>query len=71
MKPQPFFRCLAYGLLVRKFTGAVLLAYWSIGRLEAGIRMAAKGGKSRQALRNIAAFAARAYMASDCRRAPE
>jgi TetR/AcrR family transcriptional repressor of nem operon len=27
----------------------------------AGIRMAAKGGKSRQALRNIAAFAARAY----------
>jgi len=29
----------------------------------AGIRMAAKGGKSRQALRNIAAFAARAYMA--------
>ncbi|HZV86274.1 MAG TPA: TetR/AcrR family transcriptional regulator [Candidatus Binatus sp.] len=37
----------------------------------AGIRMAAKGGKSRQALRNIAAFAARAYIASDCRRAPE
>ena len=37
----------------------------------AGIRMAAKGGKSRQALRNIAAFAARAYMASDCRRAHE
>jgi TetR/AcrR family transcriptional repressor of nem operon len=37
----------------------------------AGIRMAAKAGKSRQALRNIAAFAARAYMASDCRRAPE
>jgi TetR/AcrR family transcriptional repressor of nem operon len=37
----------------------------------AGIRMAAKGGKSRQALRNIAAFAAKAYMASDCRRAPE
>jgi hypothetical protein len=31
----------------------------------AGIRMAAKAGKSRQALRNIAAFAARAYMASD------
>jgi TetR/AcrR family transcriptional regulator, transcriptional repressor for nem operon len=29
----------------------------------AGIRMAAKAGKSRQALRNIAAFAARAYMA--------
>jgi AcrR family transcriptional regulator len=28
----------------------------------AGIRMAAKGGKSRQALRNIAAFAARAYV---------
>ena len=28
----------------------------------AGIRMAAKAGKSRQALRNIAAFAARAYM---------
>ena len=37
----------------------------------AGIRMAAKAGKSRQALRNIAAFAARAYMASDCRTAPE
>jgi TetR/AcrR family transcriptional regulator, transcriptional repressor for nem operon len=37
----------------------------------AGIRMAAKAGKSRQALRNIAAFAARAYMASDRRRAPE
>jgi TetR/AcrR family transcriptional repressor of nem operon len=30
----------------------------------AGIRMAAKAGKSRQALRNIAVFAARAYMAS-------
>ncbi len=28
----------------------------------AGIRMAAKAGKSRQALRNIAAFATRAYM---------
>src|SRR5260370_33132683 len=28
----------------------------------AGIRMAAKAGKSRQALRNIAAFTARAYM---------
>jgi TetR/AcrR family transcriptional regulator, transcriptional repressor for nem operon len=37
----------------------------------AGIRMAAKAGKSRKALRNIAAFAARAYMASDCQRAPE
>jgi TetR/AcrR family transcriptional repressor of nem operon len=37
----------------------------------AGIRMAAKAGKSRQALRNIAALAARAYLASDCRRAPE
>jgi AcrR family transcriptional regulator len=37
----------------------------------AGIRMAAKAGKSRQALRNIAVFAARAYMASDCRTAPE
>jgi len=33
----------------------------------AGIRMAAKAGKSRQALRNIATFAARAYMASDRR----
>jgi hypothetical protein len=30
----------------------------------AGIRMAAKAGKSRRALRNIAAFAARAYMAN-------
>jgi hypothetical protein len=28
----------------------------------AGIRMAAKAGKSRQELRNIAAFASRAYM---------
>jgi len=33
----------------------------------AGIKMAAKAGKSRLALRNIAAFAARAYMASDRR----
>ena len=31
----------------------------------AGIRMAAKAGKSRHALRNIAAFASRAYMVSD------
>jgi TetR/AcrR family transcriptional repressor of nem operon len=37
----------------------------------AGIRMAAKAGKSRQALRNIAAFASRAYMASDRRITPE
>jgi TetR/AcrR family transcriptional repressor of nem operon len=37
----------------------------------AGIRMAAKTGKSRQALRNIAAFASTAYMASDCRPTPE
>jgi AcrR family transcriptional regulator len=37
----------------------------------AGIRMAAKAGKSRQALRNIAAFAGRAYMAIDCRIAAE
>ena len=37
----------------------------------AGIRMAAKGGKSRRALRNIAVFASRAYMASVCRTAPE
>ena len=37
----------------------------------AGIRMAAKGGKSRRSLRNIAAFASRAYMASVCRTAPE
>ena len=33
----------------------------------AGIRMAAKAGKSRGALRNIAAFAGRAYMGLDCR----
>ncbi len=32
----------------------------------AGIRMAAKAGKSRRALRNMAAFASRAYMPSDC-----
>jgi TetR/AcrR family transcriptional repressor of nem operon len=31
----------------------------------AGTRMAAKAGKSRQALRNIATFAGRAYMGSD------
>jgi hypothetical protein len=31
----------------------------------AGIRLAAKAGKSRRALRSIAAFAARAYMRSD------
>jgi TetR/AcrR family transcriptional repressor of nem operon len=37
----------------------------------AGIRMAAKAGKHRQALRNIAVFAARAYTSSDCRTAPE
>jgi TetR/AcrR family transcriptional repressor of nem operon len=37
----------------------------------AGIRMAAKAGKSRHALRNIAAFAARAYMGSDRRIVPE
>jgi hypothetical protein len=34
----------------------------------AGIRMAAKAGKSRRALRNIAAFAGRAYMGLDCAR---
>jgi TetR/AcrR family transcriptional regulator, transcriptional repressor for nem operon len=37
----------------------------------AGIKMAAKAGKSRLALRNIAAFASRAYMASDRRIAPD
>jgi AcrR family transcriptional regulator len=37
----------------------------------AGIRMAAKAGKSRHALRNIAAFAARAYMARGRRIAGE
>ena len=37
----------------------------------AGIRMAAKAGKSRHALRNMAAFASRAYMASDRRITPE
>jgi hypothetical protein len=31
VRPEPFFRCLAYGLLVREFTGAFLLADWSIG----------------------------------------
>jgi AcrR family transcriptional regulator len=36
----------------------------------AGIRMAAKAGKSRQALRNVAAFAGRAYMKSDRRIPP-
>jgi AcrR family transcriptional regulator len=37
----------------------------------AGIRMAAKAGKSRQALRNIAAFAGRAYIRSGRRYAAE
>ena len=37
----------------------------------AGIRMAAKAGKSRQALRNVAAFAGRAYMKSDRRIPPQ
>src|SRR6202023_2285605 len=37
----------------------------------AGIRMAAKAGKSRRSLRNMAAFASRAYMASDRRITPE
>src|SRR5258707_2509887 len=37
----------------------------------AGIRMAAKACKSRQALRNIAAFASRAYLASDRRITPD
>jgi hypothetical protein len=37
----------------------------------AGIRMAAKAGKSRHTLRNIAVFASRAYTASDCRTAAE
>jgi AcrR family transcriptional regulator len=36
----------------------------------AGIRMAAKAGKSRQALRNVAAFAGRAYVKSDRRILP-
>jgi AcrR family transcriptional regulator len=35
----------------------------------AGIRIAAKAGKSRRSLRNMAAFASRAYSASDCRSA--
>src|SRR5712664_637050 len=37
----------------------------------AGIRMAAKAGKNRHALRNIAAFASRAYVASDRRITPD
>jgi hypothetical protein len=37
----------------------------------AGIRMAAKAGKKRRALRNIAAFAGRAYMGSDLSTPPE
>jgi AcrR family transcriptional regulator len=36
----------------------------------AGIRMAAKAGKSRQALRNVAAFAGRAYLKYDRRIPP-
>jgi TetR/AcrR family transcriptional regulator, transcriptional repressor for nem operon len=36
----------------------------------AGIRIAAKAGKSRQALRKVAAFAGRAFMGSDRRRLP-
>jgi len=37
----------------------------------AGIRIAAKAGKSRRSLRNMAVFASRAYTASDCRTAAE
>jgi hypothetical protein len=37
----------------------------------AGIRMAAKAGKSRQALRNIAALAGRAFMPTDRRSSPK
>jgi hypothetical protein len=37
----------------------------------AGIRIAAKAGKSRRSLRNMAAFASRAYIASDCRTAAD
>ena len=37
----------------------------------AGIRIAAKAGKSRRSLRNMAAFASRAYIASDSRTAAE
>jgi hypothetical protein len=37
----------------------------------AGIMMAAKAGKSRQALRNVAAVAGRAYMKSDHRIPPQ
>ena len=37
----------------------------------AGIRMAAKAGKSRQSLRNVADFAGRAYLKSDRRIAPQ
>jgi AcrR family transcriptional regulator len=37
----------------------------------AGIRMAAKAGKSRQALRNVAAFAGRAYLKYDRRIPPQ
>ena len=37
----------------------------------AGLRMVAKAGQSRQALRNIATFASTAYIESDCRKAAE
>jgi len=37
----------------------------------AGIRIAAKAGKSRRSLRNMAVFASRAYTASDCRTVAE
>ena len=37
----------------------------------AGIRIAAKAGKNRRSLRNMAAFASRAYIASDCRTTAE
>src|SRR5437667_1515629 len=36
-----------------------------------GIRIAAKAGKSRRSLRNMAAFASRAYIVSDCRTAAD
>jgi hypothetical protein len=36
VKPEPFFRWLAYGFVVREFTGTFLLADWSIGWKSAG-----------------------------------
>jgi len=70
---QTLMRVLTRAKNREKFAQMRIWTAWrtSLKARFAGIRMAAKAGKSRHALRNIAAFASRAYMASDRRIAPE